>query len=414
MKTVFTQIWRKRRYHEWQPLLSWHIGTAILLYGLMTMLSACSIFPQASQSGGSDQTNAIASPTVTTTAVATPTFVPSTINLQVVGCPTLSIKWDALVGTHAGVNKVQQVTCGSLEGAGSLTALVNVRYYSPDAKLDTYVYDNLTATPTRRFSVQGLLNGDAMISSVGSIATAAVSPKDTVKGAQDIFKNYAWNGSSFAQNIFPGLYPEMTQYQADKAQALVNTELANPNSKKLDTWRLSATGVTSHLATGIFHWASYTQQVLTPNVKKQTTINVSVTNTGPGGGGFTAVLSRFNGNLNNILEVTQISPFDTNISLSSPTTNTTLRSPLSVDGTSLAAGSILGQAVVYDDTFVQIGGSGSIASPARSGYVHFAKSVSYQLNASGVQEGVVAFYPTNQNNILVSNQVVMVKVFLVA
>lgn len=416
MKMVFTQTRKKIFLYKGYtlPLRPTYVSIALLLCGLVTLLSACSLFPQVSQSGGGTQTAAQPSPTVTTSVTPTPAFVRPTINLQVNGCPALSINWDALVGTHTNVNKVQQVTCGSLEGAGSLTALVNVRYYTPDAKLDVYVYDNLAGTPTQRFQVQGLLNGDAVISSLGTLATAEVSPKDTVKGAPDLFKDYAWNGSAFVQDIFPGLYPDMTLYQADKAQALVNNQLANPTSKQLNTWQLSATGVTSHLATTIFHWGSYTQQVLTPNVKKQTTIIVSVTNTGPGGGGFTATLSRLDGNVNNILEATQIIPFDTNIGLSSPPADATLHSPASVSGTSLAAGSTLGQAVIYDDMYVQVGTSGSISGPASSGYVQFSKSVSYHLNATGVQEGVVAFYPTNQNNILVSNQAVMVKVFLAA
>jgi len=388
---------------------------AILLCGLVALLSACSLFPQASQTGGgSDQSSTPLTPTATKAVATASTYVPPTINLQVIGCPALSINWDALVGTHSGVNKVQQVTCGSLEGAGSLTALVNVRYYSVDAKLDTYVYDNLTGTPTRSFSVQGLLNGDAVISSIGTLSTAEVSPKDTIKGAPDLFKDYTWNGSAFVQDLFPGLYPEMTQYQADKTQALINNELANPNTKQLNAWQLSPTEVTSHLAATIFHWGSYTQQSLTPNIKKQVTITVAVTNTGSGGGGFTAILNRLDGNVNNLLEVTQIIPFDTNITLSSPATNTTLHSPLSVSGTTLASGSVLGQAVIYDDMFVQVGTSGSIPSSTSSGYVQFTKSFSYQLNASGLQEGVVAFYATSQNNVLLSNQIVLIKVFLAA
>ena len=99
---------------------------------------------------------------------------PPTITLQVVGCPTLSINWDSLIGTHSNVNKVQKVTCSNLEGGGSLQALVNVRYYTPDAKLDVYVYDNLSGTPAQRFKVQGLVDGDAQISPTGTITTAEI------------------------------------------------------------------------------------------------------------------------------------------------------------------------------------------------------------------------------------------------
>jgi hypothetical protein len=44
--------------------------------------------------------------------------------------------------------------------------------------------------------------------------------------------------------------------------------------------------------------------------------------------------------------------------------------------------------------------------------VNFTQTVTYQLNSSGVQEGAVAFYETNQNNSNASNQVIMIKVFL--
>ncbi|HCI79471.1 MAG TPA: hypothetical protein DHW02_07260 [Ktedonobacter sp.] len=417
MKTLFAHIKGKHGTHNNQqhPQHLQYIRLAVLLCSLAALFSACSLFPQTSETGGgTDQTGPSVTPTATHAAAATPTYVPPTITLQVTNCPTLAINWDALVGTHSGVNKVQQVTCGSIEGAGSLAALVNVRYYAPGAKLDVYVYDNLAGTPNRSFSVQGLYNGDAVVSSINTVSTAEVSPKDTVKGAPDLFKDYAWNGSGFAQDLFPGIYPEMTQYQADKTQTLINNELANPNMKPVDAWQLSPTEVTSHLASTIFHWGSYTQQSLTPNIKKQVTITVSVTNTGSGGGGFTAILNRLDGNVNNILEVTQITPFDTNIALSSPAVNATLHSPISVSGSATAAGSVLGEAVVYDDMYVQVGTSGSIASPSSSGYVQFSKSVNFQLNASGEQEGVVAFYETSQNNALLSNQVVLIKVFLTA
>ena len=76
-----------------------------------------------------------------------------------------------MVGTKAGVNKVQKVTCGTFEN-GVLAALVNVRYYSSDDKMDFYVYDNLSGTPTKRFEVQGLIGGDAQISPTNTIITA--------------------------------------------------------------------------------------------------------------------------------------------------------------------------------------------------------------------------------------------------
>ena len=132
-----------------------HIAGVLLLYCLVILLSACTNpFFTPSQSGSEETPILSASPTQVISP--TPTAKLPTITLQIVGCPTLSINWDSLVGTHTNVNKVQKVTCGYLEGNGLLQALVNVRYYTPDAKLDMYVYDNLSGTPVQRFKVQGL------------------------------------------------------------------------------------------------------------------------------------------------------------------------------------------------------------------------------------------------------------------
>src|SRR5205085_12122003 len=125
---------------------------------------------------------------------------------------------DRLVGTKANVNKVQKVICGPIEN-GALAALVNVRYYSADARLDLYVYDNLSGTPSRRFVVQGLAQGDARISPTSTIITAQNANNDPL--GINLFKEYQWDGSTFAQIVFPSLFPDVTHYQAEQAQAQV-------------------------------------------------------------------------------------------------------------------------------------------------------------------------------------------------
>ncbi len=361
------------------------------------------------------------SSTPTVAVSPTSTYAASTITLQVIGCPSnLSLNWDSLVGTHANVNKVQKVICGSLEGAGALEALVDVRYYSPDAKLDFYVCDNLFGTPIQRFDVKGLLNGDALISSVGTLITAEISPKDTIKGAPDLFKEYRWNGGSFAQVLFPAMYPDVTRYQAEQDQAHVNSEIAalQPGQSQgqiADAWKLMPGSVASHLAQAIFHWQTKNYTVtLPPKASKLSMLFVTVTNLAPGGGGFIATLHHLNEVPTNIFEVWQISSIDGNSALSSPAAYAQLTSPVSISGSSLARGSIVGQVVVYDDTYTTVGNSGPIQNAASGGYVQFTNSISYHLNAQGLEEGVVAFYPTTQNNIAFISQAVMVKVFLSA
>src|SRR5207237_6423688 len=132
-------------------------GVVILLFSMAVLLSACSNPFQRPAQSGTPQPNA--GNLDTPTSVVSPTTGPSgpKINFQAVGCPsTLAINWDKLVGTKAGVNKVQKVICGTFEN-GALAALVNVRYYSSDAKMYFSVYDNLFAASVKRFEVQGLI-----------------------------------------------------------------------------------------------------------------------------------------------------------------------------------------------------------------------------------------------------------------
>lgn len=418
---------RQNNYQQKGQYLNLYLssfGVIILLCVLMISLSACNSFLSAPAQSGTPSTdigttNDIATPTLA--ASPRPNVTTPSITLQVTGCPSgLTINWDNLVGTHPNVNKVQKVICGSLEGAGTLDALVDVRYYSSDARLDVYVYDNLSGTPNRRFSLQGLVNGDALISSVGTLVTAESNPNDPIKGSHDLFKEYQWNGTSFAQISFPYMYPDMTRYQAEQNQALISSELAalqpgQPTSSIKDSWRLTAGSVVSHMAQFVFHWQPTKYIVTLPsNAGKLLSFSVTVTNLATGGGGFIAAVYHLNGVPTNIFEVSQVSSINQGAAISNPQAGTRLSSPISVSGSAVASGNVLGQVVIYDDMYTNLGDSGPISSPASSGYVQFTNSVSYHLGITGPEDGVVAFYATNQNNAALSNQVVMVKVFLSA
>lgn len=402
--------WDYARRHQCFRNFVYVIGGAVILWSLALSLNGCAKPPAKSGNGGSFDT------TITTTHAVSPTPTPTPkpvmITLQVVGCPaTLSLNWDKLVGTKVGVDKVQEVICGSLEGYGSFDALVNVRYYSPDARLDYYVYDNLSGSPHQSLSITGLLNGDAQISPAGTIMTAEVGPGDTIKGPRDVFKEYQWDGATFKQILFPGIYPDMTYYQAEQDQAQVNAELAAGNKRNF--WKTTFNGTVNEFAKRIFHWTDTHTSTIQFSAHDGIYI-ASATNMGPGGGGFVASMFRLDNNTQNIFVIYKITSLDGNTLLASPTIGVQLTSPISVSGSSLASGRILGKVVVYSDTFFAIGDSGDIASPASGGYVNFTKSIAYHLNSTGTQEGLVAFYSTTQNNTNLISQVVMVKVFLTA
>jgi hypothetical protein len=307
------------------------------------------------------------------------------------------------------VNKVQKVTCGNLEGNGLLQALVNVRYYTPDAKMDFYVYDNLSGTPVQRFKVQGLVDGDTQITPTGTITTAEIGPHDLSNAVQDLFKEYRWNGTTFTQVLFPGLYPDVTHYQAEKSQALY---VSQGGASGNESWRTSGVDIAEHLAFSIFHWSNVVKSVVKNNLIDP--IIVQITNNGPGGGGFIATLYHLDGVSTNILEITTVTSTNGTVSLTSPTVGSQITSPVSVQGNYVASGSILGRVVVYDNAYVTVGDTGALHSSLTAGSASFSVAIHYTVNASGVQEGVIAFFATTQNNTSFINQAVMMKVFLSA
>src|SRR6266568_2237294 len=397
---------RRRKGAARQPrFLRW--GVVIFLFSMAVLLSACSNPFQRPAQSGTPQPNA--GNLETPTSVVSPTNGPSVpkINFQAVGCPsTLSINWDNLVGTKAGVNKVQKVICGTFEN-GALAALVNVRYYSPDAKMDFYVYDNLFGTPVKRFGVHGLLGGDARISPANTIMTAENPNNDPL--GPNLFKEYSWNGSAYTQILFPGIFPDSTHYQAEQSQANVNAQLAQVTATpgaSTNVWQTSAYAVLNRLASNVFHWTAVTNQTVVYNTPSAT-YTFQTFNNGPGGGGFSSSLMRLDNVVTNVFEVKQITSIDGSVLLSSPPSGLTLplSSPVKVDGRYQSSGPILGRVALYDDTFVVVGDTGAIHGSASSGLVTFTPTVSYKLDSKGIQEGIVAFYVTNQNNIALSNQV---------
>jgi len=385
-----------------------YIARVLLLTCLVILLSACtSPFFTPSQSGSENTPILSASPTHDISA--TPTAKLPTITLQVVGCPALSINWDSLVGTHTNVNKVQKVTCGYLEGNGLLQALVNVRYYTPDAKLDMYVYDNLSGTPVQRFKDQGLIDGDTNISPAGTITTAEIGENGIASAVPNLFKEYKWNGSTFAQTLFPGLYPDITHYQAEKSQALY---VSQGGASGNESWRTSGVQVAEHLAFSIFHWSNVTKTVLKNNLVDP--IIVQVINNGIGGGGFDATLYHLDGVSTNILEITSVTSTNGSVSLNNPASGTQVNSPVNVQGNYVASGSILGRVVLYENTYVIVGDTGALHSTLTSGSASFNVAMHYTVNEHGMQEGVMAFLSTTQNNTAFINQAVMIKIFLSA
>ena len=303
--------------------------------------------------------------------------------------------WDPIVGTQTNVSKVESVSCANLEGSSSLQALITVRYDGTGQVLDVYVYNNITdPNPTQIFKLQNLYKGNARISGYNTLLTAEVDQDSSVNKhvssnatlTQDLFREFKWSdgAGTLIPVTFPGIFPDLTRYQAETAQAQVN--------QGHQPWRLSAIQTAQALAANLLHWTpSAPATILSGGGNSDLNAVVTVKSTNPGSATITVTLSRLEGNSNgNIWEATTVTSPDLSISI--PQDRDLLTNPITVKGTGNAFEGRVGKVIVLDHLYTDIGHAEAIGV-AGNGSTTFSMSVTYNSTfKSGMQEGVVALY----------------------
>ena len=377
----------------------WHykrfwIGTTLLLL-LALMLAACS--------GNSTNGNSGTTPTAhgtTTGGGTTPTTTPG-IGLGSQPCPA-AVKtpayWDPIIPTQNGVTKVESVTCGNLIGNPTLQALATVRYNGTGAILDAYVYTNITnPRPTQLFKLQSLYDGDARISVYNTVLTAEVDQhsslnagKDNASYTQDLFREFKWSdgAGTLVPVSFPGMYPDLTRYQAEMDQTQVN--------QGKDAWKLDAALVANHIAADphLLSWPSNVPTtVISGGGPNDADAMVTVSNPAPGGGKIQVTLQRLEGNTNGgIWEVIAVT--SSGMSLTSPQSRDKLTNPVMISGTGDAFEGVVGPVSVLDHLYTDIGHA--TAKGTGNGNTTFSTSVAYNSTfKGGTQEGLVILYAAN-------------------
>src|SRR6266566_2930234 len=190
----------------------WLLAVLPVFLGLTLVLSACN------QDSGSGSSTGTTKPPV---ATAEP------IQLGPQPCPAAvqsAAHWETIVATSA-TQKVEGVLCGYLMGVPTLQAVVKVRYGGTASLLDIAVYAHITGTnPSRIFYLKGLPHGDVGISNFNTLLTGEIDlmpnqhasvPPTQVQ--QDLYREFKWSESAgtFVQVAFPGLFPDLTRYQAE-------------------------------------------------------------------------------------------------------------------------------------------------------------------------------------------------------
>lgn len=381
-----TQLSHKKRFS---------IGISLLLL-VFLVLTGCSGIGSGSATptaGGSPTSGGGNGPTATTTVSATPV-----VRLGVQPCPD-AVKdpthWTVIIAPTS-TSKVESVSCGNLRGTPSLQALVTVRNEGSGAILDVYVYDHITdPSPVQLFKLQNLTKGDAKISVYNTVMTAEVDPNSSInKGrpnanlTQDLFREFKWSdgAGTLVPVAFPGIFPDLTRYQAEADQAQVN--------QGHQPWKLSATLTAQALAASqdLLKWSpNAPATIVSGGGSHDINAVVSVKSTHPGAGTITVTMSRLEQNSNGgIWEVTSVT--SPGMSITTPQDRDRLTSSTTVTGKGNAFEGKIGKVIVLDHLYTDIGHSDAKGATG-NGNTTFSSNVSYNASfKTGIQEGVVVLY----------------------
>lgn len=304
------------------------------------------------------------------------------------GPPSISetAYWDRILGTQGTNGKVEAVSFANVVGNPSLQALVTVRHNDANRTLDVYVFDQITnAKPAQLFKLSGLVKGDAKISYYNSVLTAEVdqnSPvnagKSSAQWTRDLFREFAWNQgeSTLVQVAFPGIFPDLTRYQAEMDQNAVRIGQ--------DLWKTNAAQVAQKMATRILKWPSNAAaSLLSGGGPQDVDALVQVKRSAPGGLAINVALSRLEGNTSSTGLLT----------ITTPVKGDRLSSPVTISGTGSAFEGVIGQAFVLDHLYTAIGQVQVQVLGASNGKTTYRASVSYTSSfQDGTQEGIVIVF----------------------
>jgi hypothetical protein len=342
---------------------------------------------QATTSGGSSGGNTTASPGIGLGSRPCPDAVKAAAH------------WDAIIPTQNGVTQVETVTCGNLVGNPTLQALVKVRYQGTGQILDVYVYSDITnPSPSQLFKLQNLYKGDAKISVYNTVLTAEVDQNSSINAGkanadltQDLFREFKWSdgAGTLIPVSFPGMYPDMTRYQAENDQAQVN--------QGKDPWKLNAVQVANHMAADahLLNWpGNAPTTVVSGGGSSDSDAVVTVKNPTPVGNTIKVSLERLEGNTNGgIWEVVSVTAVG--MSITAPQSRDILTSPVKVTGTGNAFEGVIGSIDILDHLYTPIGHA-NVRGATGNGNTTFSTNVTYNSTfKGGKQEGIVVLYAAN-------------------
>lgn len=364
-------------------------GLFVMLFLIPTLVACSTVTSTSPDSTATTGTT----PKSTVTRSATPTETPGGRSGPQT-CPGdtgNAAYWEAIIGTAGGPQQVQSVSCANITGAPALQALVTDHRSNAGPTLDVYVFDNISsASPTKIFQALGLVQGAAKISGYNTVMTAQADELSALNAGKpesamtaDLFREFKWSASAgkLLQTVFPGIFPDLTRYQAEADQASVN--------QGHQPWKLSATQVANTLAVSLLDWsASSPTTLLSGGGTHDVSAVVRVRSSLPGSGAILVTLSRLEGNTNGGIWEAIAVKVD-GMSITSPDPMVILSNPVNVKGTGNAFEGVIGHVIVLDHLYNSLG-QASATGAVGMGQTTFETSLRYQSTfPAGIQEGVL-------------------------
>jgi len=363
-----------------------------VLYSLLMVITACSTSPANNANINGAETTKTANGTAISSTAPTPTSAPA-ISLGPQTCP-LGVQslayWDGAIPTQPGVTQTESVTCGHLKGQQStLQALVTVLYAGSGKLLDVYVYD-LTATPVQLFTIQNLLMGSAKISAYSTILTAEADPASSVNNHRsddsmtpDLFREFQWSAEvgTLVQIAFPGIFPDLTRYQAEADQAQVN--------QGEQPWKKDATLTAQAFGASLLHWNTEAPVTIVSGGGQHDLQAVVTLQSGvPGGGSIKLTMSRLGGDTNGGIWIV-VAAQSAGASITTPPDQGTITSPVAINGSGSAFEGSIGSVDLLDHLNNRLGDTPAHGATG-NGNTTFVSTITYKRTfTTGAEEGLI-------------------------
>jgi hypothetical protein len=306
--------------------------------------------------------------------------------------------WVPIIGVDTSKASVGRPSFANMKGDPSLQALVPVYHTDGSQLVDIYVYDRITSMhPVQLFTLQGLSRGGAIISGYSTILTAQVDRNSSVNRGKtgdnlttDLYREFKWSDGAgiFVPTAFPGIFPDLTRYQAEMDQNNVKTGQ--------DPWKTNAVQVAQRMATQLLKWPSNAAaRLLSGGSPQDVDALVQVKSSSPGGLAINVTLSRLEGNTTNLWVVVSVTSSTGLLTITTPVKGDRLSSPTTITGTGSAFEGVIGRAFVLDHLYTAIGQTQVLG--ASNGKTTYRATVSYTSSfQGGTQEGIVVVFMYSQ------------------